>query len=261
MVSNMNEQNSTFLSRFFDKIRVLVESAETPFSKMAVFVLPILAPIVPASFTSMHIYKLLVEIFPALPNEIHVILAVIVGLVLEMLGYVGAIEFIHSVFILVKNSTNNAYWLPVILTGVAYLFYLLTMFMINVQLGKYFNTPPIINNIVGLLSFITFPTGLLAANHLSQRTEQEQDYVLRQETREDKLKKAALKQGINIFAPAATQVYQSTTTQTNSSKTGDWRTLSDEEKREVVHVLKVEEIMHKYNVGRSTAFSWKSKKV
>jgi hypothetical protein len=74
------------------------------------------------------------------------------------------------------------------------------MWLINVQLGKYFDTPPVINSIFGLLSFITVPTGLLAANHLSQRDESDLEERLRQERRDDKLKKVALKSGINVFA-------------------------------------------------------------
>lgn len=205
------------LARLFDKIREIIEAAETPFAKMAIFLLPILAPIVPATFTGLHIYKLLMNVFGTYNPSILTTLAVIVGLVLEMLGYVGAIQFIHSVFRLVRGE-NTALWLQVILTGFAYVFYLLAMFLINVQLGKYFGTPPIVNSIVGLLSFITVPTGLLAANYLGNKSELELDYVLRQEQREDRLKAKALKAGINVFAPAP-QVLQLDTPQVKEQRT------------------------------------------
>lgn len=192
------------LAKFFDKIREIIEAAETPFAKMAIFLLPILAPIVPATFTSLHIYKLLMDVFGDYGHSILATLAVIVGMVLEMLGYVGAIEFIHSVFRLVRNKGTVEYWLPAGLTFLAYVFYLAAMFLINVQLGKYFETAPIINSIVGLLSFITVPTGLLAANYLGNKSESEQDYILRQEKREDRLKAKAIKAGMNPFVQPAT---------------------------------------------------------
>jgi hypothetical protein len=213
--------NTTFLARFFDKVREIVEAAETPFSKLAIFVLPILAPIVPASFTGMHLYKLLGEVF-AFADWISITLATLVGLVLEMLGYVGAIEFIHHLLRLTRDYRSEN-WIPVILTGVAYTFYLLAMFLINVQLGKYFQTPPIVNSIIGLLSFITIPTGLLAANHLSQRAVSEEDYVLRQEKREDKLKSKMIKQGINPMGFTAMHDAQRAQASEKKRHAGDYK--------------------------------------
>jgi len=57
----MNEQ-STWLANFFNKQREIIEAAETPFSKLAIFILPILAPSVPAFMTGLHLYKLLLKI-------------------------------------------------------------------------------------------------------------------------------------------------------------------------------------------------------
>lgn len=251
--------DSKRLANFFDHLREIIEAAETPFAKLAVFVLPILSPLVPASFTGLHVYKLLIDIFdfdPILSGT----LAAIVGVVLEMLGYVGAIEFISSIFRLIKNK-NETFWLPVALTGLAYVFYLFCMFLINVELGKYFETPSIVNNIVGLLSFITVPTGLLAANHLGRKEDDQESYKLRQELREDRLKAKALKAGINVFSPApqSTVVYESETRSVAKPKT-DWRLLTSDERREVINILTVDEIMKKYPIGRSTAFAWKNKR-
>lgn len=182
----------TFLSRLFNKVGEVIESAETPFAKMAVFVLPILAPIVPATFTGLHLYKLLLEVFPQYGTSFMVSLSVVVGIVLELLGYVGAIQFIHSVFRLIRFK-DERYWLTVGLTGIAYVFYLAAMFLINMRLGEYFQTPVIINNIIGLLSFITVPTGLLAANYLGSKSEDSLDYQLRQENRQDRMERYRIK--------------------------------------------------------------------
>ena len=39
----------------------------------------------------------------------------------------------------------------------------------------------------------------------------------------------------------------------------DWRTLTHEQKKEIINVLTVDEIMKKYRKARSTAFAWKNK--
>lgn len=185
------------LAEFFDKQREVIEAAETPFAKLAVFVLPILAPLVPATLTGLHIYKLLLEIFNfQYAEQVSGCLSIIVSIVLEMLGYVGAISFIQSLFRWVRTRQDE-YLLPFALNGFAYIFYLLAMWLINVQLGKYFSTPAIVNNIIGLLSFVTVPTSLLAANHLSQKEEMEEEYKLRQENRADRLERYRIKHQTN----------------------------------------------------------------
>lgn len=224
------------LANFFEKVREIIEAAETPFAKMAIFLLPILAPVVPATFTGLHIFKLLVEIFPNIPVSILITLAFVVGLVLEMLGYVGAIEFIHSIFRLVRGKSEKN-WLTVGLTGIAYVFYLFSMFLINVQLSKYFQTPPIVTSIVGLLSFVTVPTGLLAANYLGSKDEDELDYRLRQEKRADSLERYKIKHGI---LPTASQTYQKDTgnfptqEETFQQLSSNWRKVSSNLPNELV---------------------------
>lgn len=181
------------LAQFFDKQREIIEAAETPFAKLAIFILPILAPIVPASLTGLHLYKLFTDVL-SFGDTVSRILAVLVSLVLEMLGYVGAISFVQAVFRLVK-TWNNLYILPALLNGLSYIFYLALMFLVNYKLGEYFKTPNIVNIIVGLLSFVTVPTGLLAANYLSQKELKEEDFVLRKEKREERLEKLRIKAG------------------------------------------------------------------
>ena len=204
-MSDTKNKSSNFLATFFDWNREVIESAETPFSKLAIFLLPVLAPLVPAFMTSLHMYKLLNELFTfQYSKEIAAGMAITTGLVLELLGYVGAITFIRSLFQYIKDKTSE-YLLPVILNGLAYLFYVAAMWMINVQLGKYFGTPPIINGIFGILSFITVPTGLLAANHLSQRADDEKASKLREEDREYKLRRLEIKNGGSSNDKAAKQ--------------------------------------------------------
>lgn len=199
-------KGTNFLATIFMWTREVIEAAETPFSKLAIFVLPVLAPLVPAFMTMLHMFKLLQEMFTfQYAYEVSLVMAGIIGLVLELLGYVGAITFIRSLFRYVKHR-NDEQILPVALNGLAYLFYIVAMWLINYQLGKYFGTASIINVIFGLLSFITIPTGLLAANHLSERAEEEYDDKQAELDRKFKLDKYKIKHGINPDAVANTQV-------------------------------------------------------
>lgn len=202
---NSMSDNGVKLARWFDGIREIIEAAEMPFAKLAIFVLPVLAPLVPAVMTGMHMNKLLGTIFKY--PELSFGLACVIALVLEMLGYVGAISFIRAFFDLLQKGTQYA--LSATLNGLAYIFYLVAMFFINVKLGQYFHVTEIINTIIGLLSFITVPTGLLAANHLSQRENEEVYEKRHQEGRQDRIARYKIKHGMN--PDPAPVVYQSTT--------------------------------------------------
>jgi len=246
------------LAQFFIRQREIIEEAELPFAKLAIFILPILAPLVPAVMTGLHMFKLLSEIFVFSGSEYVVIgLSIVVGLVLELLGYVGAISFIRAVFDLVRKGKDE-YLLPAGLTGLAYLFYLVAMFMINVKLGEYFGEQKIVTQIVGMLSFVTVPTGLLAATHLSSKENKEEDRSMYLEKKDERLKKTALKNGINIFALDTPQAQPN---RASNQGHADWRTLTPAQKREVITVLTVPEIMAKYGTAESTAFAWKKKEL
>lgn len=250
---------SNRLAEFFNKQREIIEAAETPFAKLAVFILPILAPIVPATFTGLHIFKLLLGVFTfSQAHNVSMGLSTIVAIVLEMLGYVGAISFIQSLFRWVRTRKDE-YLLPFVLNGLAYVFYLVAMWLINLQLGKYFGTPDIVNNIVGLLSFITVPTSLLAANHLSQVEEREDATVIRRENREERLEKLRIKYGSSR-----------TTSESNTEVSKDIRNTSGTMGRPSIHQERVfsfmeqqysetqeiptfTEVMHTLNLPQSTA--------
>lgn len=191
---------SNWLARFLDWNREVIESAETPFAKLAIFILPILSPIVPAFMTGLHVFKLMQANFDlgTWSFNVSMSMAVIVGIVLELIGYVGVVSFIQDLYRWVKDRKSE-YLVPALLNGMAYLFYLILMWKINFELGRYFGTPDIMNNIIGWLSYITVPTGLLAANHLNSKTQDEKDKELRHESMDFRLKNKALKQGINIF--------------------------------------------------------------
>ena len=251
-------KDESFLAQKFNSWRTVIEAAETPFQKLAIFFLPILAPVVPATFTGLHMYKLLLEVFGEGQRVISAVLAFVVAIVLELLGYVGAMTFISSVFDLVRKGRDE-YLIPAVINFFAYAFYLVLMFMVNIKLGQYFGTPQIINSIIGWLSFITVPTGLLAANYLSAKETKEFEKEIFLERKDERLKKAFIKSGGNPFSTS--QVYEVATPIVEEGKRGDWRLLNKQERHEVVHVLSVEEIMSKHNVARSTAYEWKKYEV
>lgn len=197
-INNMDSTN--ILARFFNWNREVIEAAETPGQKLAIFILPVIAPVVPASFTGLHIYKLVIEIFDfgGSSKMISASLSVLVALVLELLGYVGVVALVKAIYRFVKEKTLQ-HVIPIALNGAAYIFYLAAMWAINYQLGEYFGTPNIINNIVGLLAFITVPTGLLAANHLSEKDDSEQADKARAADIDFKLKAKMIKNGMDPF--------------------------------------------------------------
>jgi hypothetical protein len=165
-----NISNPHWLAQKFITQREIIEAAETPFSKLAMFVLPIISPLVPATMTGMHLYQIFLDVFTFSGSEyLSGGLAIIAGIVLELLGYVGAITFIKSTFNYFSTQKSE-YLIPMLLNGLSYTFYLVILFMINYQLGKYLGVSPILNNIIATLSFITVPTSLLAGSHLSEKS-------------------------------------------------------------------------------------------
>lgn len=188
--------NSNFLKNFFEWNREVIESAETPFARFASFILPIIAPLVPAFLTSVRLHSLFLNLMGnSLPDQIALIGSFTTATVLELLGYVGTIAFVRFIFRWVKTKEIE-FFIPMILTMIAYFFYLWAMYSINVQLNS---ETPNTNNVFALLSFMTVPAGLIFAVNVNDNQEKREDFTIRQEKREDKLKKEALKRGINVF--------------------------------------------------------------
>ena len=257
--------NSNWLANIFIKQREIIEAAETPFAKLAIFVLPILAPSVPAFITSTHMYKLFLEMFTfSNANILSFGMSFIIALVLELLGYVGAVSFIKSLFNWIRYKQDE-YMLPFALNGLAYVFYLISMWAINVQLGRYFGASSIINNILGLLSFITVPTGLLAANHLTEVSDDERKEKVRQEQRQDRMDKYKIKHGIPIMQSAEkvqeNAIYSAETLHIIESA-GDWRKARRKMQNSTVQSIarmEISDIVQKYKVKERAAYNWRAR--
>lgn len=239
--------NTNFLANFFDWNREVVEAAESPFARLAAFILPILAPSVPAFITSIRLYTLYLGLISGrLSDSFAFWGAVVTAIVLEILGYVGTVAAVRFIYKWAKTRRDE-YLIPMALTGLAYGFYLIAMALVNIQLSL---DNPNTDLVLTYLAGLSIPAGLIFASNLVENEEKRTDAELRREQNQYKLERLKIKQG-----------YQSTTNATPQLKKGDWRTLSADQKREVINVLTVDEIMRKHNVGRSTAFSWKSKKI
>lgn len=187
---------TNFIANFFNWIREIIESAETPFSLFAVVILPILAPVVPAVITGIRLHS---------EMGLDSWLSTVTAIVLELLGYAGAITFIRSFSRWLRKETS---FIKMIMYGGVYAFYVTIMYLINVRLGFLAGDSQIANQIFALLSFITIPTGLLAAEHISERSEKEEAETrrkeqkeeserLRQERRADKMEKWRTEHGAN----------------------------------------------------------------
>lgn len=191
-------ENEHWLASIFIKQREIIEAAETPFSKLAVFILPILAPTVPATLTGMHLFKLFLDIFTfSYADNFAAVLSITTALVLELLGYVGAMSLIRNLYLWIKTR-EDTYLVPTVLNGTSYIFYIIAMFSINISLGNYFQTPEIVTNVVGILSFITVPAALLAANHLNEVYDEETRERTRKDESNQKMDMAKLKENTKI---------------------------------------------------------------
>lgn len=196
--AEVRNNGSNFLANIFKWSSEVVESAESPFARLAAFLLPILAPITPAFLTSLRLYGLFLDLTneTGLPSQVALVGAVITALVLEILGYVGTIAMVRFIYKWIKTKEDE-YLIPTVMTGIAYVFYLGIMYLVNVQLTS---PTPNTTAIFGLLGFLTIPAGLIFATNLVTSEEDKNDYILRQEKREDRLKSKALKSGINVFS-------------------------------------------------------------
>lgn len=169
------------------------------------------------------------------------------------------------------RSKNKGGWLIVALFAFAVTAYVSILVSLNVTLEEASgNVNPTYGYVVTLLCFLPLITGIgngwykLTLNKKTElqneRERQDQrEAEIRRENNDLKLKKAALKQGINVFAADTSQVARNAASPATHSS--DWRKLSADERHLVINVLSVDEIMKKHGVGRSTAFAWKKKTI
>lgn len=182
--------------------------------------------------------------------------------------------FVDSVIDVIRSRNSKTLFL-VGLFGAVVLVYIYLLVNLNVTLKiASGDSNPALERVITLLCFLPLLTGVGNGYYkwkLEQRDEnREKEQILadkeeriRQEKREDKLKLRMVDRGMNPvtqYQSVAPSVVP-TKAVNDSRKKDDWRLLTYEEKREVKYVLKPDEIMKKYGVGRATAYNWKSKTI
>lgn len=188
--------NTNFLKRMFEWSDEVVDAAQSPAAKLASTLLPILAPIVPAFITGIRLHGMYVDLIAGrFPDGVATFGAVITALVLELLGWVGTIALVRNIYQWVKIRQDE-YLIPASLSFLAYVIYIADMFAINSHRTS-------ADNIFLFLSLFSVPAGFMFAVMLVTGEDKKDAYQIRQEQREDRLKKAALKAGFNPFAPVA----------------------------------------------------------
>lgn len=230
--------DKNFLKNFLEWLRDLIESADLPLVMLVLVVLPFVVPAVPAMVTANNLTNNM---------SFSPVMSILSGVTVELLGFAGAILFLRSIMEWVK-SRNKKSLVVVFLTGGAYAFYLAAIISINVVLDIVTGKPLAYVIVIALLSLLSIPSGLLAASRIDDQAEKLEAERLRKDRQNYRLEKLKIKQG---FASDTVQV---------GNKKGDWRTLTPQERHEVIHVLSITDIMHKHNVSQTTAYTWKSRK-
>lgn len=225
-----NQKNTNFIADTFNWARQVIESAETPFAMFAILILPILAPAVPASVTGMRLHSQL-HWYP--------VMAITAAVVLELLGYASAILLIKSIS---RRFRQEGSFLSIFTSGIAYFFYLFIMYTVNVRLGELSGESLVANQIFALLSFLTVPTGLLAAESINERSEKEEKEKLRQERRQDSLERLRIRQGANGSSERSEQNHRTPNEhRTNSSVNGSAANKANEIRSFVRYVQETEQ--------------------
>lgn len=200
-------KSSNFLKDILNWFHEVIDSAETPMMKLAIILLPLVTPFVPAIIVGVRMYGIyLAQLEPFIEflnvdtiSKFAIFASFTTAIALELLGWAGAIGLVRNIYRLARNFSKDGYWLPVILSGTAYIFYIMDVYFVNETLQSGGDGA----KIFGLLVLQSIPAGMLYADSMSNKLQREEDEKLRQEKREDKFKEKALKNGYNPFGNTA----------------------------------------------------------
>lgn len=250
--------NNNFLATMFDWLGEVFEKFNPAAFRFLAAFLPYLSPIPVAWITQQSAGAYL---------HFNNTVGFIFVFTLEGIGLWFTSLLVDSIVDWIKSRNKNA-WIITFVLSMAVLAYITILISLNVLLESstdgYTTTYGIV---VGLLCILPLITGIgngyykfqlksnssITSDHEYQRN---LDEKIRQEKREDRLNGKLIKAGINpLFrAPA----YQESVEEVALSPKKDWRLLTHSERIELKN-LSAKEIMKKYGIGESTAFSWKAK--
>lgn len=262
---NSSKQTNNWLAKIFENLGEVFEKFNPAAFRFLAAVLPYSTPF-PVAWLTMKSAEEFLAFTPAV--------AFIFVFGLEGMGLWFTSLFVDSVIETIRSRNSKTVFL-VLLFAVVVFAYIAVLVSLNVTLKAATGDINLaLQRVITLLCFLPLLTGVgngyykwKLEHGIEMKTlaahDDEKEEKIRQENNELKIKKAMLKQGMNPLASpvSPTPVPAVQEPQRTAKKKDDWRLLTVEEKREVVHVLTIQEIMKKYGVGRATSYNWKSKTV
>lgn len=248
---------TTFLARLAEWISISFEKLNPALFRLLAAVLPYITPFPVAWLTASNAEKFL-DFTPA------VAFSFVFGL--EGMGLWFTSLFVDAFIDWIRSKNWKTFGLVLMFTFVVGVYvFLLVNLNVTLDAINNENSNTALSRVITLLCFLPLLTGVgngyykwkleagyEAASDKEYRRRMEEDE--RRIRSDERIKKTALKHGINIFKEQANSSQDE-----DIEKRSDWRLLSKNEKREVVYSLSVEGIMRKYGVKRSTAFEWKKR--
>lgn len=190
---------------------------------------------------------------------------------LEGMGLWFTSLFVDSVIEAIRSRNSKGGFL-VFLFGAVVSAYVYLLVNLNVTLKfAVGEANPALQRVITLLCLLPLLTGIgngyykwqLLFNKrqdVEKQTQLETEEKIRKERADLKLKRAMIEAGMNPLHTFASDTVSIPTATPDVPHRGDWRTLTAEQRHEVIHVLKVDDIMRRYNVSRATAYNWKKGK-
>ena len=210
-------RNTNWLANLFTWIYQVVSEADKPISLVAAVVLPFIAPLLPALITAGSLQEFMG--FDPSWTWIAVVS-------FELIGFLGMIAVVGAGMRLANNTDPNKNDALVCNRNfylVAYVIYLLTLITSNVIL-EIVNGVSLAHVVVifCLTVGLSVAAGILNASRIYDRNEKDDQYVLRQERREERLERLRIKRG-KLLESSEKVSKGSGNFQESSGKSSDWR--------------------------------------
>jgi hypothetical protein len=175
-----------FLKNVFDWIREALEAADVPFVLMLLVILPFVVPFTPAWVTGMNLYTIM-----KFPDYV----AYMGGATIELLGFAGAILFVRSIMDYIQKKDPDEI-IRIWLTGISYVFYLVSVIVINIILDIKAGKDWSYIWVIAALCLLSVPSGLLSASRIVKREDDSRGEKRHQENRSDRMSRWLIKHGM-----------------------------------------------------------------
>lgn len=250
-------KSTNILAAVADWFGEVFERLSPAMFRMLSTVLPYITPL-PVAWLTAHS----ASEFLGFTNTISVVFVVM----LEGIGLWATTELVDAFVEAVRSKNAKSWGVVAFLAGVVSV-YIILLVSLNVTLEKAVgNNSPTYSLILTLICFLPLISGCLngyrkvkmetkTGIEIAKEQQDLRDAQIRQEQADFKLKKAALKQGINIFNPTPVVLQQNVPTPKIQGKKSDWRELTKEEKK-AVGSMKINDLLAMYDISESTGWRW-----